>query len=218
MNIKRTAWAAAIAAAAWGCAGPKQQLVKPSPVAQAPAFQDSLQQMEKLSAELKSAPAPLAAALLPPVPGLSAAALEPALCARRARLAGSAPVFDAQALSCYVGWMRSAQDYLYRGGAPTKYTNREEFESTKKEALEMLAAQTKWLTDAKWEAKADPTIAIVAANSGPASSQQRYLDGVIAFQKGDNVRARAAWTDALKLDPSNSDAQAGLELLDKRVK
>lgn len=43
------------------------------------------------------------------------------------------------------------------------------------------------------------------------SSQQLYLGGVLYYQKGDYEKARKQWQDALAMDPSNSDAKAGLE-------
>jgi tetratricopeptide (TPR) repeat protein len=46
-------------------------------------------------------------------------------------------------------------------------------------------------------------------------SQQHYLSGVIFFQKGDYDKARDEWNLAKQLDPGNSDAQAGLERIDK---
>ncbi len=42
-------------------------------------------------------------------------------------------------------------------------------------------------------------------------SQQYYLSGMIYYDKGDLEKARNEWTHALQLDPSNSDAKAGLE-------
>jgi tetratricopeptide (TPR) repeat protein len=47
------------------------------------------------------------------------------------------------------------------------------------------------------------------------SSQQHYLSGVIYFQKGDYAKARDEWTRAKQLDPSNSDAIAGLDRIEK---
>lgn len=46
-------------------------------------------------------------------------------------------------------------------------------------------------------------------------SQQHYFAGIIAFQKGDYQEARRQWTIAKQFDPSNSDAQAGLERIDR---
>ena len=42
-----------------------------------------------------------------------------------------------------------------------------------------------------------------------------YLEGVIYFQKGDYEKARDKWLHAKQLDPSNSDAAAGLEKIEK---
>ena len=46
-------------------------------------------------------------------------------------------------------------------------------------------------------------------------SQQAYLDGVISYQKGDYEKARDKWMHAKELDPSNIDAVAGLEKIEK---
>ncbi|MFA6316978.1 MAG: radical SAM protein, partial [Elusimicrobiota bacterium] len=45
-------------------------------------------------------------------------------------------------------------------------------------------------------------------------SNQRYLSGVLYFQKGDYVKARDEWRLALRLDPGNADAQSGLKRID----
>ncbi len=66
-------------------------------------------------------------------------------------------------------------------------------------------------------------VAPVAISTGPAVitpeakrlSQQHYFAGIIAFQKGDYQEARRQWTLAKQYDPSNSDAQAGLERIDR---
>jgi hypothetical protein len=74
-------------------------------------------------------------AALSPVTPLSGMIAEPLLCAR---LAGGQPKFDAQEFNCIIGWMRSTQDYLRQGGAPTKYTNQQEFDIQKSAALKLL--------------------------------------------------------------------------------
>ncbi len=48
------------------------------------------------------------------------------------------------------------------------------------------------------------------------ASQQHYLAGVVYYQKGEYGKAREAWLTALKLNPENSDAAAGLEKLKDR--
>ncbi|MFI5362052.1 MAG: hypothetical protein ACHQ49_08800 [Elusimicrobiota bacterium] len=214
MNIGRTILAAAVAAAVSGCSTPKpkQEAAKTSPAPRLESLGDSLKQMEQLSAELKAAPP--AIPVLPAALAPSVLALEPARCT--AYVGTGRPDLEAESLNCITGWMREAQDYLARGGTPTKYTNPDVFEKERKIALELQARQAKWLAEAKWEARIDPAIPVVASrDAGFQSSQQRYLEGVISFQKGDYIKARAAWSDALKLDPSNADAQAGLSLLDK---
>lgn len=54
-----------------------------------------------------------------------------------------------------------------------------------------------------------------APTDAARASQQHYLSGMIYFQKGDYLKARLEWKLALTLDPSNADAQAGLDRLDK---
>jgi tetratricopeptide (TPR) repeat protein len=46
-------------------------------------------------------------------------------------------------------------------------------------------------------------------------AQQHYLSGVIYFQKGDYEKALAEWKLSKELDPSNQDAQAGIDRLQK---
>lgn len=41
-------------------------------------------------------------------------------------------------------------------------------------------------------------------------SQKHYLEGVKYFQNSDYMKARKEWKQAIKLDPSNNDAAAGL--------
>ena len=53
------------------------------------------------------------------------------------------------------------------------------------------------------------------AESNKNASQQAYLEGVIYYQKGDYEKARDKWLHAKQLDPSNSDALAGLEKIEK---
>ena len=42
-------------------------------------------------------------------------------------------------------------------------------------------------------------------------SQKRYLEGLICFQNADYQKAREEWSAAVKLDPKNPDAVAGLK-------
>ncbi len=53
------------------------------------------------------------------------------------------------------------------------------------------------------------------AESNKQASQQAYLEGVIYYQKGDYEKARDKWLHAKQLDPGNSDANAGLEKIEK---
>lgn len=108
---------------------------------------------------------------------------------------------------------------------------KEREELAKREAEEKAKAEAEAKAKAEADAKAAATTgaaAAPAAGAGPAaapaagpsedarrSSQQHYLSGVIFFQKGDYEKAREEWNLALQLDPSNSDARAGLERIEK---
>jgi tetratricopeptide (TPR) repeat protein len=48
-------------------------------------------------------------------------------------------------------------------------------------------------------------------------SQQHYLSGLIYYQKGDYHKARDEWSTALRIDPDNVDAAAGLARVDRLV-
>ena len=48
-------------------------------------------------------------------------------------------------------------------------------------------------------------------------SQQHYLSGVIYYDKGDYAKAREEWVLALRIDPDNVDAAAGLARVDRLV-
>jgi tetratricopeptide (TPR) repeat protein len=54
-----------------------------------------------------------------------------------------------------------------------------------------------------------------ASDNSKQQSQQAYLEGVIYYQKGDYEKARDKWMRAKQLDPSNTDAAAGLEKIEK---
>jgi len=45
--------------------------------------------------------------------------------------------------------------------------------------------------------------------------QQHYLEGLKYFQTGDYKKAREEWTLARKLNPSNTDAKAGLKRIEQ---
>ncbi len=99
-------------------------------------------------------------------------------------------------------------------------------EEDKKKAEEEAKAKAEADAKAKAEAEAAAKAAAQQAPAAPAapppsseeakkSSQQHYLSGVIFFQKGDYEKARDEWSLALQLDPSNSDAKAGLDRIEK---
>jgi tetratricopeptide (TPR) repeat protein len=49
------------------------------------------------------------------------------------------------------------------------------------------------------------------------SSRQHYLAGVASYDKGDYAKAREEWNAALRIDPDNADAAAGLARVDRLV-
>ncbi|HAM35551.1 MAG TPA: hypothetical protein DEB40_01965 [Elusimicrobia bacterium] len=88
-------------------------------------------------------------------------------------------------------------------------------EEEKRQAEEQAKAQAKAEAEAKAAAssaaaKTDASGA-AAAEDNRRQSQQYYLSGMIYYQKGDFEKARNEWSHAIQLDPSNSDAKAGLE-------
>ena len=93
-------------------------------------------------------------------------------------------------------------------------------ETAKKEAEDKVKKEAE--EKAKKEAEArNPSASNAPVSTGAASednkrsSQQHYLSGVIFFQKGDFDKARDEWNLSIQLDPSNSDAKAGLERIEK---
>jgi hypothetical protein len=132
-------------------------------------------------------------------------------------LAGEAkPEQAIQELGCITEWMKQSRDYLAGGGSPTKYTDQKHFEEYQGEAKRRIAGLSKWIEDARFESTRAVAKAVLASGGSATSSQQHYLDGLISFQKGDYDKARQDWVLAKQLDPANTDAQTGLELLDKR--
>lgn len=128
------------------------------------------------------------------------------------------PDYDAQGLQCIVEWIRASQDYLARGGAPTKYTNAATLEQYRGFARVLQARLDAFVSGARWEASALPRPTVDAGPAAEAvaeSSQQAFLSGMILFQKGDYINARAKWTLAVQLDAANVDAKDGLARLDR---
>jgi len=81
-------------------------------------------------------------------------------------------------------------------------------------------AKAKADADAKAAAATAATSSTPAPAAGPSDSakqqsEQAYLSGVIYYQKGDYEKARDKWLSAKQLDPSNADAVAGLEKIEK---
>jgi tetratricopeptide (TPR) repeat protein len=117
--------------------------------------------------------------------------------------------------------MRREDDARKRAAEMAK--KRDEDAKKKAEEDARIAAETKKKEE---EDKAAAAKQAPAAGSGPVSkpasseearksSQQHYLSGVIFFQKGDYEKARDEWSLAMQLDPSNSDAKAGLDRIEK---
>ncbi len=131
------------------------------------------------------------------------------------------PDYDADSLKCLVQWLRETQDYLAKGGRPTKYTNAEAFDRNREYARKLQARLARFVERARYEAVASaprPALPAAAPPDAHASSSQAYLEGMIDFQKGDYVRARKDWERALTLDPTSDDAKAGLAKLDQLEK
>jgi|GEM_PF-2120978 len=163
------------------------------------------------------APPLLAPAALAPT--LGAAPMEPLGCPIYG--GSDRPDYDAQGLQCVVQWIRQAQDYLAEGGKPTKYTNAATLEQYRGFARVFTARLNAFVAGARWEAsssgKQAPTAAPAltpGAATASATSEQAFLNGMVYFQKGDYVHARAEWTLAVKLDAANVDARSGLARLD----
>lgn len=128
------------------------------------------------------------------------------------------PDYDSQGLDCLVKWLREARTYLDDGGAPTAHTNAAAIEKNRALALKLAARTSNWLKNARFDtatAKPRAKTASAVELKDALESQQRYLNGVVYFQKGDYAAARVEWLLAKKLNPSNTDAKAGLAMLDK---
>lgn len=128
------------------------------------------------------------------------------------------PDYDAQALDCIVKWLAEAREYRAKGGKPTKNTSLERFEGNRAAARKLSARLSNWLEKTRFDFPLAPTQSGSVARTPTISvagqeSQQRYLSGLILFQKGDTEGARREWLLAKQLDPSNADAKAALERL-----
>ncbi|MBI4371293.1 MAG: hypothetical protein HY552_03230 [Elusimicrobia bacterium] len=88
-------------------------------------------------------------------------------------------------------------------------------EEAKQLKEEQAAADAKKKEEEQKAAAAAAPSAAAAADTARQQSQQAYLAGVIFFQKGDYEKARDSWLRAKQLDPSNSDAAAGLEKIEQ---
>lgn len=123
------------------------------------------------------------------------------------------PDYDAQGLGCIVKWLGEAHEYLAAGGKPTKYTSPESIELNRATAQKLSARLAQWLKKGDFHAKAPPAWSVRPPSE--MESQQHYLSGVLFYQKGDVEGARREWLLAKKLDPANSDAQEGLDRLER---
>ena len=204
----------AVAVAALGCTLRKQAPIETAAPVTTATLAQSIQEMENLEREMKTLETQL------PQPAAPEASLsEPLGCAMYADEAGR-PDHDAQSLQCIVDWLRRAQDYLARGGKPTKYTNQAAFDDYRARARTLNARLTKYLAQTRWQGQDGEPAPVAAPAAAPAAedalrqSEQAYLSGIIYFQKGDYDGAHAQWKRALQLNSGNDDAKAGLERID----
>ena len=77
----------------------------------------------------------------------------------------------------------------------------------------MLGSLIAALSLGAWAAEGVRTQA--ATEDQKRESQQEYLSGIINYDKGDYAQARQDWERALKSNPANADAAAGLERISK---
>lgn len=132
------------------------------------------------------------------------------------------PDYDSQGLDCLVKWMREASTYLAKGGEPTAYTSQKTFEKNRALARKLAARVEAWVEKARPDVasapvpddRRDPAPAPETLVAAGRESQQRFLNGIIYYQKGESEKARKEWLQAVKLDPSNADARAALAKLD----
>jgi tetratricopeptide (TPR) repeat protein len=81
----------------------------------------------------------------------------------------------------------------------------------KRKAAEQAVVQS----SAPAAAPAAPAAPALTSADAKKQSEQAYLEGVIAFQRGDYQTARNKWLRAKQLDPNNSDAVAGIDKIDQ---
>jgi tetratricopeptide (TPR) repeat protein len=66
--------------------------------------------------------------------------------------------------------------------------------------------------------RADPDAGTNESRSGDLrSSRQHYLAGAASYDKGDYAKAREEWSEAVRIDPDNADAAAGLARVERLV-
>lgn len=53
------------------------------------------------------------------------------------------------------------------------------------------------------------------ASAATEAAKQKFIEGLDAFNQGNYTQARAAWVVAKQLDPSNSDADLGLQKVEE---
>ncbi len=205
----------AVAVAAVGCTLRKQAPIEAAAPVSTVTLAQSIQEMQTLESEMKALETKLPQPATAPEPGLA----EPAGCAMDSD-EDDRPDHDAQSLQCIVDWLRRAQDYLERGGKPTKYTNQAAFDDYRARARALNARLSKYLAQTRWQGQAADEPPVVPPAKGLSSedalrqSEQAYLSGIIYFQKGDYDGARKEWERAVQLNPGNDDAKAGLERID----
>lgn len=99
--------------------------------------------------------------------------------------------------------------------AKRRKAEEEQASAEAKKKAEEDKAKTQQTSATNAAASGQPAAPPPSAESNRQSSQQAYLAGMIYFQKGDYEKARDEWLRAKQLDPSNSDAIAGLQKIEQ---
>ncbi len=115
---------------------------------------------------------------------------------------------------------RRAADAAKKQEAETK--KRQEDQAKADAQAQQKAADAKKAADAQAASQAEapggpaaPAVPAGTSDSARKQSQQAYLEGVIFFQQNNYEKAREKWLLAKQLDPSNTDAVAGLARIEQ---
>ena len=110
-------------------------------------------------------------------------------------------------LKCIVEWMT---DYSARGSKFDK-SDLSLYEKERVRARYVIRKLSKWVESV--HALGHKAV----SEDEHLKSQQKYLSGILSFQKGDFDGAGKQWREALDLDPSNDDARVGIERIGKMM-